>query len=143
MEKGDFMIKVKDFAASKGVTDKAIYKHLAKHKEALEGHVEKRGKNGTWMDEYACAYITNLMIVNPIVVGEASQQAEIEKLKAEIDRLKNDLIVSEREGKLISQAMLNLKDEMGKLQLENKELHHQLELKAPKKKRKWFWQNED
>lgn len=99
------MIKVQDFASSKGVTPNAIYKHIRNHKDELEEHVSKQGKNGTWLDDYAQEYIDKLMISNPIVVGNSQQQAEIERLKAENDQLKNKIIG-------LQEKMLNMSDQL-------------------------------
>lgn len=132
------MIKVQDFAHSKGVTDKAIYKHINKHKEELGEHIHKQGKNGTWLDEYACEYISNLMISNPIVVGESQQQQEIERLKAENAQLKNKVIdlqdrmlIMSEQLQLSSSAQLLLEDrnkQLDDLKAENERL----------KNRKWW-----
>ena len=65
------MIKLQDFARECGVTDRAIQKHLKNHEEALAGHFERRGKNGTWLDEEAQSYIKSLMQQQPIVVGDS------------------------------------------------------------------------
>lgn len=129
------MIKVQDFAHSKGVTDKAIYKHINKHKEELGEHIHKQGKNGTWLDEYACEYISNLMISNPIVVGESQQQQEIERLKAENSQLKNKVIdlqdrmlIMSEQLQLSSSAQLLLEDrnkQLDELKAENERLKNQ------------------
>lgn len=134
---GDLMIKVKDFAISKGVTDKAIYKHLQKHKEELAGHVEKRGKNGTWLDDYACEYISNLMISNPIVISEGSDREEIERLRKKVEDLQEKLIDSNEKGRSLAEKMIEMQEEMTNLQLENRSL----QLKLEYKEKKWyeFW----
>ena len=129
------MIKVQDFAHSKGVTDKAIYKHINKHKEELGEHIHKQGKNGTWLDEYACEYISNLMISNPIVVGESQQQQEIERLKSENSQLKNKVIdlqdrmlIMSEQLQLSSSAQLLLEDrnkQLDELKAENERLKNQ------------------
>lgn len=114
------MIKLQDFAVSKGVTDKAVYKHLNKHKDALEGHFEKRGKNGTWLDDYACEYIAGLMISNPVVLGDSQQQQEIERLRTENNELKDRLIT-------IQDRAMAMAEQMAAIQIENKELQLRLE----------------
>lgn len=121
------MIKLQDFAASKGVTDKAIYKHLQKHQEALQGHFEKRGKNGTWLDDFACEYISSLMISNPPVIGDNLQQQEIERLSKENDELKNRLIY-------LQDKTLAMSEEVASLKLENKDLQFRLETSNEKDK---------
>lgn len=120
------MIKLQDFAISKGVTDKAIYKHLNKHKVELDGHYEKRGRNGTWLDEFACDFISNLMINSPIVLGDSQQQQEIDQLKRKNDELTDKLIKAQ-------EIMLSMKDEMVNLQIENSSLRLKIEHQEEKK----------
>ncbi len=81
------MVKVQDFAREQGVTDRAIQKHIQKHAKELDGHVQRRGKNGTWLDETAIEFIKGLMIQQPLVVSDASISAENEKLRLELERL--------------------------------------------------------
>lgn len=82
------MIKLQDFARECGVTDRTIQKHVAKHEEALAGHFERKGPNGTWLDEYAQEYIRGLMIQPPPpVLGDAQTARENEDLKQENQRL--------------------------------------------------------
>lgn len=123
------MIKLQDFAISKGVTDKAIYKHLNKHKIELDGHYEKKGKNGTWLDEYACDFISSLMISNPIVLGDSEQQKEIELLKRKNNDLADKIIKAQ-------EIMLTMKDEMTKLQIVNSS--QQLKIEHQEEKIKQF-----
>lgn len=96
------MIKLQDFAKECGVTDRTIQKHLKNHEEELKGHYQRRGKNGTWLDEEAQAFIRNLMIQQPTVVyeGAAPFQEELEQLRERI-RLLEDRI--ERKDVLIDQ----------------------------------------
>ena len=130
------MIKVQDFAHSKGVTDKAIYKHINRHREELGDHIQKQGKNGTWLDDYACEFISGLMISNPIVVGDSQQQREINELKDKIEILQNKLIESQNKTVQIFEQLSVMKDENFKLKLDNKELRLKLEYKEEKKS---FW----
>lgn len=81
------MIKLQDFARECGVTDRMIQKHLKNHEKELSGHFERRGKNGTWLDEHAQSYIRGLMVQQPVVVGDVEQLRERERLKAENDEL--------------------------------------------------------
>lgn len=86
------MIKLQDFAKEQGVTDRAIQKHLKKHEKELEGHFERQGPNGTWLDDYACEFIRTRMIKQQIVLGDDYYLRELESARAEIDKLKDKLI---------------------------------------------------
>ena len=79
------MIKLQDFAKECGVTDRAIQKHIQKHEEALEGHFERRGVNGTWLDDYAQEYIRSLMVQSPpAVVTDSRLARENEDLQKQL-----------------------------------------------------------
>lgn len=81
------MIKLQDFARDCGVTDRAIQKHVKNHEAELQGHIERRGKNGTWLDKYAEEFIRGLMKTSPVVVGDNAQLRKIEELQEKIDKL--------------------------------------------------------
>lgn len=67
-------IKIGDFARECGVSDRAIYKHLQKHESELEGHLDKQGSNGTWLDEYAQNYVRGLMLRQPVTVIQDNEE---------------------------------------------------------------------
>lgn len=67
-------IKIGDFARECGVSDRAIYKHLQKHESELEGHLDKQGSNGTWLDEYAQNYIRGLMLRQPVTIIQDNEE---------------------------------------------------------------------
>ena len=77
------MIKLQDFARERGVSERAIQKHLKNNEDVLQGHFERRGKNGTWLDEYAQEYIRARMIQQPVVVLE-DKTAELEQKNNEL-----------------------------------------------------------
>lgn len=61
-------LKLQDFAREKGVTDRAIQKHIQNHLPELLDHIERRGPKGTWLDEYAQEFISNLMYETPTAI---------------------------------------------------------------------------
>lgn len=122
-------MKLQDFAQECGVTDRAIQKHIQKHEDALRGHFERHGPNGTWLDDFAQDYIKGLMVQRPLTVVSdtrltleneelrqkmalrdekiAAQDEFINKLQAEIARLNNTvgrLQATEETHKLLSEA---------------------------------------
>lgn len=96
------MIKLQDFARDCGVTDRAIQKHVKNHEAELQGHIERRGKNGTWLDEYAEEFIRGLMKTAPVVVGDNAQLRKIEELQEKIDKLYGYI---EKKDEFISRMM--------------------------------------
>ena len=94
------MIKLQDLAKECGVTDRTIQKHLKNHEAELTGHYQRRGKNGTWLDDEAQEFIRALMIKQPIVVGDLAQLREIQQLQERIRLLEERI---ERKDVLIDQ----------------------------------------
>lgn len=81
------MIKLQDFARQQAVSDRTIQKHLKKHEKELEGHFERKGPNGTWLDEYAQDYIRQHLLQQPVAVYDAAASA----LSDENKRLQQEL----------------------------------------------------
>ena len=86
------VLKIKEFAIQEGVTTQAVYKLLKTHSEALEGHILKT-KKGQLLDEYAISYLKEKMIGNNVVVADRSIQEELDKVKAELKAMQDELIV--------------------------------------------------
>lgn len=70
------MIKLQDFARERGVTDRAIQKLLRKYADEFEGLVQRRGPNGTWLTDGACALLQEKMRQAPVVVAERDEEVE-------------------------------------------------------------------
>lgn len=51
------LIKLTDFAEQNRITDRTVQKHIKENEKILEGHVERRGKQGTWLDDFAVAFL--------------------------------------------------------------------------------------
>ena len=81
------MIKLQDFAAEQGVTDRQVQRLLKKYADELTDHFERRGSNGTWLDEDACSILRGHMKQQPIVVSDNSISKHMEELEAENRRL--------------------------------------------------------
>ena len=77
-------VKLQDFARDLGVTDRNIQKHIQHHRADLEGHIERRGNNGTWLDEYAQNYIRDLVRPAPVVYAAGAAE-ELDKLRQELE----------------------------------------------------------
>lgn len=89
------MIKLQDFARQMGVTDRAIQKHLKNCEADLQGHFERKGPNGTWLDDYAQTFIQERMKQQPVVVYDDSASELVDanrKLEQENKELQKKLI---------------------------------------------------
>lgn len=79
-------MKVGAFATKYGVSDRHARRLVAEHEADLIGHIEKRGNAGTWIDEYAEAYLRDLLR-NPLEILPAEEpEAVPEELQAEVKR---------------------------------------------------------
>lgn len=103
-------MKIREFAEIQGVTPQAVYKLLKTHEDALKGHVLK-AKKGTELDAHAVAYLQEKMIGNNVVVADRQQYEEIERLKAELQKVQDELILK-------NQLLINAQDKV--LQIEEK-----------------------
>lgn len=81
---------VKQIAEKRGVSERAIYKQIKTHEAEIAGHTSKiNGKN--WYDEVAVKILDEASVQNPVVYLENAEKEEVERLKAENERLKADL----------------------------------------------------
>lgn len=98
-------VKLSDFARECGVTERAIQKHLKNLEAELQGHFERRGPNGTWLDETATALIRSRMVTPPPpIVSDGNLVRENEELKAALMQLQARHI--ELQGKMMEQVAL-------------------------------------
>lgn len=79
---------VKQIAEQRGVSERAIYKQIQSHKEELKGHSTKR-EGKLWYDQDAVKILENSAINSAPVIVETKQKQEVEELKAEIKKLKD------------------------------------------------------
>jgi hypothetical protein len=121
-------IKLTDFASQCGVTVRAIQKHLKNMENELEGHYERRGVNGTWVDEIAVNEIKKRMVTPPApVISNNSILKENEELKKALINLQTKYI--EMQEKLIIQSEL-LSESVATKKLLNEATERETALKA-------------
>ena len=99
--------KLRDFAQECGVTERAIQKHLKNLEDELKGHFERRGPNGTWLDETAMTLIRSHMVTPPPpVLSDGNLVRENEELRMALLQLQARHI--ELQEKMIDQSELLL-----------------------------------
>lgn len=76
------MIKLSDFARVQGVTPRAVQISLKKYEKELEGHFERQGQNGTWLDDHAQEFLRSKMLKNPVVVYDEKTLPFYEDMRA-------------------------------------------------------------
>ena len=73
-----------------GVTDRAVQKHLQKYAAEFEGHVDRQGPSGTWLDDTAQEILRSKIKRQPVAVFE--EDPRVERLQAENADLQNRLL---------------------------------------------------
>lgn len=107
------MITIKEYAAKKGVTERAVYKQMQSKKNArrIEEHVQIiEGKK--WLDDVAVAILDESR-QNAVVIMQENKDERIEELEQQLDELKEKALLREAE----------LQGEIAKLNKESKELY--------------------
>lgn len=88
------MIKVQDFATKYGVTDRQVQRLLKKYEDEITGHFERKGPNGTWIDETGEKILRSKMRQAPIVLHDSEVGQKLARLEQENEELKNKLIIA-------------------------------------------------
>lgn len=120
------MVKLQDFARQQAVTDRAVQKQLKRYEKAeLQGHFERQGPNGTWLDDYAVEFLLSKMKRKPIVVYDRENSdllKENSMLKSQIIELQQQLKISDEEKRLLQDKA----DQAQALMQSNEDLQQQL-----------------
>lgn len=90
------MIKLQDFAAGCGVTDRQIQRLIKKYESEIEGHFERKGPNGTWLDEEACQILRSKMKVKEVVLEDKRVNDLLQQIKELQDRIEKKDVIIER-----------------------------------------------
>lgn len=110
------LITIKDYAERKGITYEAVRKQVTRYKLELDGHIISDGKR-QYLDEQAMAFLDEKRASNPIVVMEEGKTAEIERLKEENERMKNQLLANQQEMISIQQRLMTAIEDNNSKQL--------------------------
>ena len=103
---------------------------VRQHREELGDTVVKKAK-ATWITDAGQAYLRSLMVETPIVVSEAADRQEIERLRSQIDGLKDKLIDRLEEMEALRKEVAALSD--AKLQLEAHDARREAALQEAEK----------
>ena len=75
------MIKLSDFARQQGVTSRAVQQMIKKYETDIEGHFERKGQDGTWIDSEAQEFLRSKMLKKPVVVYDETATPLLEELQ--------------------------------------------------------------
>lgn len=51
------LVRLRDFAELHRISERTVQVHIKDNWDELEGHIDRRGKQGTWLDEFAVEYL--------------------------------------------------------------------------------------
>ena len=51
------LVRLRDFAELHRISERTVQVHIKNNQEELEGHIDRRGKQGTWLDEFAVNFL--------------------------------------------------------------------------------------
>ena len=125
------MIKVSDYARNHNVSVQAVYKLIRNHGNDLKGHVKKKGRNGTFLDDDAVKLLESFMIDRGAVVVSnedferklAEQNIKIIDLMTRIVELQDELLAERSLNAKIPELESSLEDR----EAQNKDLQAQIE----------------
>lgn len=99
---GEKMLKIGEFAARFGISDRHARRLFAQTEADIVGHFEKRGAAGTFIDDVAVEILRN-KLTNPVEILPAEAFDSTDDLRAEITELRKQLMLKDEQ--------LNLKNE--------------------------------
>ncbi len=124
------MIKLQEFAQKIGISDRQVLRLVKKYAEELEGHVERRGSAGTWLDETAQEIIQSKTKQASMGIVDTDLVAQITELKQmlsekelECAKLKASIMIQEETQKLLEEKVADKEQ----LKLEYKEAQNKIE----------------
>lgn len=124
------MIKVSDYARDHGVSVQAVYKLMRNHSDDLKGHISKKGRNGTYLDDAAVKILESYMLERVAVVVSdnalerklAEQNIKIIDLMTRIVELQDELLAERSLNAKIPELESSLEDR----EAQNKDLQEQI-----------------
>lgn len=87
------MLRIGEYANRVGVSYEAIRQQIKSHGDELKGHVIKRGRVH-YLDDTAIEILDSLRSPRAVPIGDSAQKAEIERLRAENNELKDKLLTA-------------------------------------------------
>lgn len=133
------LVRLTDFAEQNRITNRTVQIHIKENTEILEGHVERRGKQGTWLDDFAVAFLLDkiqLPTKDEVIVPTPREAALLIQLSEANARWAAAEARAAEYAEVAGKVKL-LEDQSRSFQDENVELQREIfELKADQMKHK-------
>ena len=79
------LVRLRDFAEINRISERTVQVHIKNNQEELEGHIDRRGKQGTWLDEFAVNFLLDriqLPTKDEVLIPTPREAALLEQLSA-------------------------------------------------------------
>lgn len=130
------VICIRDYAKSKGVSYEAVRKQVNRYKQELEGHIIVNNRT-QYLDDEAVAFLDQKRAESPIIIMESAKDEELERLKAENELLKNQLLASQQDNIKVHKELLEATKLIAEAEVQKK-LLADAEQELAKYKKSWF-----
>lgn len=97
------LVRLRDFANIHRVSERTIQLHIKANWGELEGHIDRRGKQGTWLDDFAQEFLLNVVQLpskDEVLIPTAAEAA----LMAQLNNVTAQLAAAERQAKEYAEA---------------------------------------
>lgn len=97
------LVRLRDFAELHRISERTVQVHIKNNEEELAGHIDRRGKQGTWLDEFAVNFLLDriqLPTKDEVLVPTAREAA----LLIEVAEANKKLADAERRASLNAEA---------------------------------------
>lgn len=152
------MITIAEYAATRGVSRQAVEKTIARYADELEPHMHKQGRV-KYLDDEAAEILDQHRAPRPLIIGAAAEALELDRLRAENDRMRDKLIEAQSliialqskvlEGTQAAAALPGVEAERDRLRNEadrlreelgaEKEARREAEAKAEEREKRPWW----
>ena len=109
------LVRLRDFAEIHRISERTVQLHIKENWEELQDHVDRRGKQGTWLDDYAQEFLLNaiqlpskdeVLVPTPREAALLIQLAEAHKALAEAEAALENATGNEAEAQAAYDAAL-------------------------------------
>lgn len=97
------LVRLRDFAEIHRITERTVQVHIKENWDVLEGHIDRRGKQGTWLDDFAQEFLLEkiqLPSKDEVLVPSAREAA----LLIQVAELSQKLADAERRASLNAES---------------------------------------
>lgn len=131
------LVRLRDFAEINRVSERTVQLHVKENWEELQTHIDRRGKQGTWLDDYAQEFLLKVIQLpskDEVVIPSPREAALLIKLTEATNALaeaeRRASLNAEAAGKvtLLEAANESQQTQINKLTFNNGKLEYELQV---------------